>query len=126
MFISDQLSRAFAVAVEHNGITGATADLVDGDREAFERVPPASSLERIDQRPPAHPGERSQNPEHQSDPVESDDCARVAADELDEQLLETLARGVGAQVVYRTLRDHPASRDDADVRRQPLDDLQNV
>src|SRR5512134_3347468 len=61
-----------------------------------------------------------------SDPVERGG-ARLTAHEPDEQLFERLRpAGAGAQLRDWSLRNEPAARDDADVRRQALDDLQDV
>ena len=52
---------------------------------------------------------------------------RVAADEADEQLFQALAAAPALpQFCDRSLRHHPAVRDHPDVRRQALDDLEDV
>src|SRR5689334_6521603 len=51
----------------------------------------------------------------------------LAADEIDEQLFEILrSAGTGADLGQRPLGHEPPTRDDADVRGEPLHDLEDV
>ena len=63
--------------------------LLGREREALERVARAGALERVEQHPPPHPGERPQDAQHRTQSQSSATGARrVAADQLDEQLFE--------------------------------------
>ena len=110
-------------------------DLLDRTRQALEHVAPTRVFERVDEHAPPHPGKGAQGSEHASNPVERHRRALVAADEVDEELFEThigaavtarAGRSPGTNLRHRALRHEPALDDDADVRREPLDDLEDV
>ncbi len=89
---------------------------LDRQGEPRHHVAAAAAVDRVDQGPPLQPGERPENPQHRSDPVEHRPRPRVALRQAEEQLLEgpRFAPRV-AQLRQGSLRHQPAPDDDADV-----------
>ena len=78
-------------------------ELLDGDREALERVARAGALERVDEHAPAQPDERAGRCAAWLTASSRSARRPLAADQLDEQLLERARAGrrAGADLVDR-------------------------
>src|SRR5262245_59489612 len=106
-------------------ISGPICSTASDRRSTVSRAPVRSS-EFISTRHRIHAKARSVL-SMRSNPVERRSRRTVAAHQVDEQLFEASRAGsAGAQLVDGALRDQPSLGNDADVRRQALDDFEDV
>ena len=90
-------------------------------------VAAAAALERVDQDPPAQPDEGAENPPetHQNQSRSACGCASPPTRPMNSSSSVWPGPAL-AQLGDRRLRHQPPLGDHADVRRQPLDDLEDV